>query len=672
MIKGLRRSLKGERDSTSTSNSHFSISQKSPLTILPPKKVIKALYDYQASTAGELSFSRGDFFHVIGNENDLNWYEACNPSTNVRGMVPVTYFQVLGRNERESVGSNDAGKKGSGTSEFSSSPAVQSPSNRRSSGVLSSASSSSSGKRHYTPLYGVVQYDFVAERPDELEAYEGDAVLVVAQSNHEWFVAKPIGRLGGPGLLPISYVEIRDMTSGKPIENVEDAIAKAGVPRVEEWKKRTAEYKASSIPLGKFEDDVSIPFTKFQQMSITPQQHQQHQQYPQSYQQEQQMQQQEQQQQQEEQQKQFVRGQANNSDLSWRFTDRLSQQPSYTADELAVLSATVDRFLFDNNRYWYLLIAEMEDGTFRNLCRYYEDFYDFQIRLLDEYPDEAGRTGRQRILPFIPGPVTFVNDSISSQRRVNLDEYVQKLVALPLYISRSSLVKGLFALRAGDVESQLAGSPLPQPYYRDRDSAMTDTSSLGAKRINTVYPSTTIDHQASGARTSRPVNQHSMDRLRSSSSTQLAGARYGSTGRLSNVSNYSSSSTTNSGDVRGSYGTSKTSSINGGPRDTEMERNPSSVSEPAISSLNGQPSNRAQQSGQLKIKVFYQEDLIAMKVPVDIEYSQLENKLHERLGSSNLTFYFQDEQSSQHYLLRSDEDLAVAVSNSSKLVLYAQ
>ncbi|KAK9314523.1 protein scd2/ral3, partial [Lipomyces starkeyi] len=598
---GLRRSLKGERNTTSlTSNSHHSITQKSPLTILPPKKVIRALYDYNASAPGELSFNKGDFFHVIGNEHDLNWYEACNPSTNTRGMVPVTYFQVLGRNERESVDSSiGAWNKSSGISEYSSSPAVHSPSNRRSSGVLSSASSTSSGKRQYTPLYGVVQYNFVAERPDELEAYEGDAVIVVAQSNHEWFVAKPIGRLGGPGLIPISYVEIRHMTTGKPVENIEEAIAKAGVPRVEEWKKRTAEYKASSIPLGKFEDDVSLPFNKFQHMSLSQQE------------------QLEEQQERQQQQQQSVGDQAYNSYLSGQFSDRLSEQPSETY-EPAVISAIVDRFSFDNNRYWYLLIAEMEDGTFRNLCRYYEDFYDFQIRLLDEYPDEAGRTGRQRILPFIPGPVTFVNDSISSQRRVNLDEYVQKLIALPPYISRNTLVKGLFALRAGDVESQHAGSSLPQPYYRD----------------------------------SRPIANASQS-------------------RSSNVSDYSSS-TTNSADVRGSFGTSNTSSINGTPRDAEMERNPSAMSESTMSSLNGQPSSRVHQSGQLKIKVFYQEDLIAIRVPVDVEYSHLENKLHERLGSSNLTFYFQDEQTGQHYFLRSNEDLAAAVGNSSKLVLYAQ
>ena len=47
-------------------------------------------------------------------------------------------------------------------------------------------------------VYGIVQYDFNAERPDELEAKAGEAIIVIAQSNPEWFVAKPIGRLGAP------------------------------------------------------------------------------------------------------------------------------------------------------------------------------------------------------------------------------------------------------------------------------------------------------------------------------------------------------------------------------------------------------------------------------------------------------------------------------------------
>ncbi|CRK48873.1 hypothetical protein BN1723_008231 [Verticillium longisporum] len=64
-MKALRRSIKGEKD-----NSKVSIAPKSAIAIVPPKKVIRALYDYEAQSEQELSFSRGDFFHVIGKEND--------------------------------------------------------------------------------------------------------------------------------------------------------------------------------------------------------------------------------------------------------------------------------------------------------------------------------------------------------------------------------------------------------------------------------------------------------------------------------------------------------------------------------------------------------------------------------------------------------------------------
>jgi bud emergence protein 1 len=116
-----------------------------------------------------------------------------------------------------------------------------------------SSTSVRGGSRAGNPLYGVVLYDFNAERPDELEAKTGEPIIVIAQSNDEWFVAKPIGRLGGPGLIPVDFIEIRDMVTGKAVEDTKAAVARAGVPKVEEWKKMAAEYKNSSIALGQFE-----------------------------------------------------------------------------------------------------------------------------------------------------------------------------------------------------------------------------------------------------------------------------------------------------------------------------------------------------------------------------------------------------------------------------------
>jgi bud emergence protein 1 len=126
------------------------------------------------------------------------------------------------------------------------------------------------GKGGSSPMvYGVVQYDFQAERPDELDAKAGEAIIVIAQSNPEWFVAKPIGRLGGPGLIPVSFIELRDMQSGQAVTDPLEAVRRAGVPKVEEWKKMTAEYKNSSITLGKIDSAAAAAAAGSNVQSVT-------------------------------------------------------------------------------------------------------------------------------------------------------------------------------------------------------------------------------------------------------------------------------------------------------------------------------------------------------------------------------------------------------------------
>jgi bud emergence protein 1 len=235
-------------------------------------QVIRALYDYTAQSTQELSFSKGDFFHVIGRENDQDWYEACNPALpDARGLVPVNFFQALGRTERDSAQSQ---------SDSSRTPSMKNPdhdsgyaetSNSAGSAAMASQRLSKSGKSGGM-VYGIVKYDFQAERSDELEARTGEAIIVIAQSNPEWFVAKPIGRLGGPGLIPVSFIEIRDMATNTAVPNPSDAVQRAGIPRVEEWKKMAADYKNSSITLGRiaaggaaFEAPGGLPQTPQQQ-----------------------------------------------------------------------------------------------------------------------------------------------------------------------------------------------------------------------------------------------------------------------------------------------------------------------------------------------------------------------------------------------------------------------
>jgi bud emergence protein 1 len=43
------------------------------------------------------------------------------------------------------------------------------------------------------------------------------------------------------------------MTTGQAVPDASEAVQRAGVPKVEEWKRMAADYKNGSIPLGKLE-----------------------------------------------------------------------------------------------------------------------------------------------------------------------------------------------------------------------------------------------------------------------------------------------------------------------------------------------------------------------------------------------------------------------------------
>ena len=286
-------------------------------------------------------------------------------------------------------------------------------------------------------------FNFDAERPDELDAKAGEAIIVIAQSNPEWFVAKPIGRLGGPGLIPVSFIELRDMASDKPLADPAAAIKKAGVPKVEEWKKMAAEYKNSSITLGKFEVGGAGGGQPMEQamerMSIQQQNGRQSSQT--SLQQ---------------QQSAGRMSQRSGSQQQQQQVQQNQYASKSTSQLFAPIQARIPRYCFAEEKYWFVIEAMLEDGRQWELSRYYEDFYDFQIALLTEFPAEAGNTGTQkRTLPYMPGPVNYVTDAITEGRLHNLDAYVKNLLNQPPYISRCLLVKQFFAPREGDYEIDL-------------------------------------------------------------------------------------------------------------------------------------------------------------------------------------------------------------------------
>jgi bud emergence protein 1 len=551
-MKALRRSIKGEKDKPSGAN----IGAKAFVAIVPPKKVIRALYDYEARSTQELSFSRGDFFHVIGREDDQDWYEACNPALpDARGLVPVAFFQALGKTERDSAQS-DVGRPSTASKNIDHDSGYSDNSVGIPAIVPNSQRDSKSGGKSGAMVYGIVMYDFAAERADELEAKAGEAIIVIAQSNPEWFVAKPIGRLGGPGLIPVSFVEIRDMVSGKAITNPSEALKKAGVPRVEEWKKMAAEYKNSSITLGKFEVG-GAPGQSLEQgmdrMSL----------------------------------QQGMPRQSSQPEMQAPF-----QQPSHGSHSspplVAPIQARIPRYCFAEDKYWFVIEAVLEDGRSWELSRYYEDFYDFQIALLTEFPAEAGNTGTQkRTLPYMPGPVNYVTDAITEGRLHNLDAYVKNLLGQPAYISRCNLVKQFFAPREGDYEMEQGADG---EEYR---------LSQGSHHSSTESPA--------GAPGQAPRN------------------------------------------------------MNGNGYQGGMHQQ--------------QPPQQQQQLAAMKIKMYYNGDLIALRVPSDIQFDQLCDKIRDRLklaDGDELQLFYKDEPTGDKPNLLSNHDLDIALQRNEKLLLYVE
>ncbi|CAM0135515.1 bud emergence protein 1 [Umbelopsis sp. WA50703] len=601
-LQSARRSLLKEKISTPVS-----FPTRHTPSIAPPKKVIKALYDYEAKGPQELSFSQGDFFHVVGKENDRQWYEACNPATNSKGLVPVNFFQVLEKAERilndgNSIPTN-AHTKDSGFVD------------------LHDANHPHSQSKRMQPLYGIVLYDFQAERADELQAKAGEPIIVIAQSNLEWFVAKPIGRLGGPGLIPVSFVEIRDAVTGRTITNVADLMQNPStpIPKVEEWKKMTQGYEASSILLGSIEKQK-----KSQELQQRPERpptvgqmpplmktSQEYGRHPDDLGDEEDvydhyhdddgildsygMQ-------------RMTRISEDSLTLpKSRSNSPLNDHDAYTDqyhDEAAlVISASVDSYILEGDQYWFIVYADLANNRHRVLYRLYEDFYDFQINLLHQFPAEAGKKNKERILPYMPGPLAKVDEEITAERRRDLDKYCKDLLALPRYLAECYLVQEqLFGINEGDIETDY--DPRTGRSSRDSYSAGMDASSYQRRQSSPPPPKAPVAEQP-------PVESRAPARKPSSAGKQVS---------------------------------------------------------PNRAPPGGQPTQST-----VKVKIIYRDDIIAFRVAANCRFGVLSDKITERLGFEPLLTY-KDEYSGERLPLENEADMDEAFQvalTSGKLTVFA-
>jgi bud emergence protein 1 len=268
----------------------------------------------------------------------------------------------------------------------------------------------------------------------------------------------------------------------------------------------------------------------------------------------------------------------------------------------------------------------LEDGSVWELSRYYHDFYDFQIALLTQFEDEAGNRGNNRTLPFMPGPVTHVTDAISNGRRQNLNDYIQKLLAMPPHISQCALVCKLFAPRPGDFE--IDPNAVGDPYRLSGDSQHSSGHDLSRSESR----QSSHGHMSASAAAAYPAPTGPLPRAPHERHQPS----------LSQQSSFASQSRTEL-------------------QPPSMNRQPSSLT---------QVSNASSTGTALKVKVFFQDDIIVIRVPGDVNFQQLQDKLRERLKlSDEMVVQYRDEPSNGFVDMLSDNDLDLALQRNSKLTL---
>jgi bud emergence protein 1 len=537
-------------------------------------------------------------------------------------------------------------------------------------------------------FYAVVLHDFTAERPDELDAKAGDSISVVAQSNREWFVAKSIGRLGKPGLIPVSFVEVRDPATDAPIPDVGALMDNGTLPRVEDWKKQMLSYKANSIALGVFDDLTQPPATGIATTnppSANP----------------------------------AASAQAT-STLAYedqrRSPDR-PQTPPILPDGL-LLSASVVSFHFELDEYWFRLHAlyqpfdpsgSSELPPARNLVLYraYNDFFEYQTALLETFPREAGRKGnRPRIIPFMPGPADDVDDALTATRQEELDDYLHRLYRLnrttARYILQHHLTREFLSLKPGDFEKNVEPqidymtevgwydpSEEPEPVsMMDPPSPLDDVvQKLQQTSINpTAAPNSDSDGSdygddaESAAYSSKSAGytqrqqshnpSHSKSKLHSTGQVPRDPARNGNghnataTDEAFRDSAYSRSSASSSS--RWAESSPMRSSGAGSIRSGGALGG--NAGAPAISASNPQ-------TAYIKIKIFdrIQDDLIAIRVHPRVTHEQLLDKVQQRLGGQVARLsYREDGEGGEDYVpLQQDDDVLWWIGSTDKHILYA-
>jgi bud emergence protein 1 len=344
------------------------------------------------------------------------------------------------------------------------------------------------------------------------------------------------------------------------------------------------------------------------------------------------------------------------------------------------------------------------------LFRVYNDFYDFQVSLLDTFPREGGRhPPHPRILPFMPGPAESVDDILTATRRLELDAYIHDLCQLAnngaRYILEHQVVREFLSLKPGDVEQPLeqafdsepstiqGNNPVVHSAY-DRELAQkmgglraddekSEGSDYGEDRYNpSTLATSDIERFPYAWKDRRPPIEADTQMLadgqsheRSSSSTSFHSRSYSPhpertfPSQAARNGHHAHTPSRHEASYQPSSSTTQHAASHHSSQKSSRSRSQSN----ATSNLNNPPISAANpQTAFVKIKIFDRtNDLIAIRVHPKVTHSELMGKVQGRLGGEVSILRYRDSLTNTFVGLDNDDDLRVWMEGTGKHVLYA-
>ncbi|XP_029988917.1 sorbin and SH3 domain-containing protein 2 isoform X2 [Sphaeramia orbicularis] len=148
--------------------SHKQMTQLILFSLLHQKQPARAIYDFKAQTAKELTFKKGDAVNII-RQIDSNWYEGEHRGQ--VGIFPISYVEKMPSSEKQQ-------------------PIRPPP------------------PAHVREIgEAVARYNFNADTNVELSLRKGERVIVIRQVDQNWYEGK-IPDTTKQGIFPVSYVDV--------------------------------------------------------------------------------------------------------------------------------------------------------------------------------------------------------------------------------------------------------------------------------------------------------------------------------------------------------------------------------------------------------------------------------------------------------------------------------